>query len=218
MRLRVDDFPYTKPDERWKHNLENFKKFDAILEKHGIGQYVLGVIPKYTTKEDIDWLSENPRVEVALHGVEHDERFANEFRDFETEDGIRSKLISAKEPLKRCNGFGDVTTYIPPHNVIDFKTAKALRKAGFTSLMCGPGTALQVYDTIRDLKLFEDLSFSTSPYFYGRSDEMLECGADRQINEMRWKPNIVLTLHWTWEWNIGLENLDRFLEKINIEV
>lgn len=219
MRLRVDDFPYTKPEESWKHNLENFKQFDAVLEKHGIQEYTLGVIPKYVTSEQLDWLAENPRVEVALHGIEHDERFPNEFKEFETEDGIYSKLMSAKAPLKRCNGFGDVTTYIPPHNVVDMKTARALVRAGFTTLMCGPGTTKPVYSQLKESKLFSrhTLTYSEHPYFYGRSDEMLDCGAHHVINDsLETTMAKVVTLHWTWEWNIGLENLDAFLSEINI--
>lgn len=215
MRLRVDDFPYTKPEESWKHNLDNFKQFDAVLEKHGIQEYTLGVIPKYVTSEQLDWLAENPRVEVALHGIEHDERFPNEFKEFETEDGIYNKLMSAKAPLKRCNGFGDVTTYIPPHNVVDMKTARALERAGFCEILCGPGTDIRVYDEINSN--FEKLiaTMSDSPFFYGRSDEMLERGAVKKINQaMHLCPENVLTLHWTWETNIGLQSLDSFLKQI----
>ena len=69
LTLRVDDFPGTKPEEFWKHNLDNFKHFDALLEKHNVQEYTLGVIPKHTTPEHIDWLAENPRVRVALHGI-----------------------------------------------------------------------------------------------------------------------------------------------------
>ena len=213
--LRVDDFPGTKPEEFWKHNLDNFKRFDEVLEKNGVPQYTLGVIPKYTTEAHIDWLAQNPRTRVALHGIEHDERFPNEFKPHETEDDIYRKIMSAKEPLRRCNGNGEIDCYIPPHNVIDLRTAKALVRSGISDLMLGPGTDKEVFAQIRNSKLFSyhRVTYSYHPTFYGRTDEMMD--RDHAIpailNDSRTSSNSVLTLHWTWEWNIGLESLDRFL-------
>lgn len=216
--LRVDDFPGTKPKEFWKHNLDNFKRFDAVLEKHGVPQYTLGVIPRYTTEQHIDWLSANPRVRVALHGIEHDERFPNEFRDYETEDDIFMKITSAKEPLRRCNGNGEVECYIPPHNVVDLKTARALVRAGISDLMCGPGTDMTTYSQIKNAKLFgyHRLTYSHHPTFYGRTDEMIDRDAaiPKILEGSETSAGYVMTLHWPWEWNIGLESLDRFLGQL----
>lgn len=212
--LRVDDFPGVKPEEFWKHNLENFKVFDALLEKHGIEEYIVGVIPRYTKPEHIEWLSQNPRIEVALHGVNHDNRFPSEFRDHETEDDIYRKLLSAKEPLKRCNGYGDVHVYIPPFNAIDIKTCRALKRANFTTVLCGPGTDRTVIDAMGDELLFV---YSRHPVWYGRSDEMLnrDSAAERIRDEIDDVKNRCVTLHWTWEWNIGLDHLDRLLREIS---
>lgn len=211
--LRVDDFPGTKPDEFWKHNLDNFKKFDQVIADHGIKSYILGVIPKYTTKEHIDWLAKNPRIVVALHGIEHDERFLNEFRVFETENDVYRKLVSAKEQLRECNGFNDVVHYIPPHNVVDLKTCRALERAGFNVVLGGPGTNMELVDVVNSS--FDKLHFKYSehPKFYGRTDEMMhrDCSVDSIITTKKLEPPAVVTLHWPWEWNIGLESLDTFL-------
>lgn len=209
--LRVDDFPGTKPEEFWKHNLEGFKRFDAVLEKHGIEEYVLGVIPKYTTHEHVGWLAQNPRVRVALHGIEHDERFPNEFKGFETEDGIYQKILSAKELLRECNGSGDVVDYIPPHNVIDVKTCNALKRSGFKTVFCGPGTDMYVMENVSGL-FFQ---YSSHPVWYGRSDEMMD--RDSAVEKIMSSNGLghCMTLHWTWEYNIGLSSLDKFLSQIS---
>jgi len=209
--LRVDDFPGTKPEEFWKHNLDNFKRFDEVIEKNGIPEYILGVIPKYTSEKDLDWLAQNPRVRVALHGIEHDERFPNEFRDHETREDIYRKIVSAIQPLKRCNGNGKVDCYIPPHNVIDLKTVGILHAAYFETLMCGPGSDDLPMRYAKELGM--NVLYSSHPLFYGRSDEMMN--RDKSVEAILANPAGVVTLLWTWEWNIGLDNLDKFLGQVN---
>lgn len=216
--LRVDDFPGTKPPEFWKHNLDNFKKFDAVLGEFGIS-YVLGVIPKYTDVKMISWLAQNERVRVALHGIEHDERFLNEFREYETEFDISQKLIAAADYLKECNGDNKIDCYIPPHNCVDMKTARALARAGFTDLMCGPGTDTDVYSQLEQLKLFKNLSFSKKPYFYGRTDELAKFDTFVSLTRAaKSDAEEIFTLHWTWEMNIGLDNLRSFLDNVGPNV
>ena len=62
---------------------------------------------------------------------------------------------------------------------------------------------------------------SAEPFEYGRSDEMLQRGAveywDKKVDKVI--PSYI-TFHWTWEVNIGLENLEKFLEalKPSIEI
>ena len=31
LKFRVDDFPLTKPEEGWRHNLEAFKRFNDVM-------------------------------------------------------------------------------------------------------------------------------------------------------------------------------------------
>ena len=207
--LRVDDFPGTKPDEFWKHNLDNFRLFDGVLSKY-VDQYVLGVIPRHTTPEMVEFLAVNERIVVALHGVEHDERFMNEFREHETEQDICDKVTSAVYPLRRCNGTNDITDYIPPHNVIDRKTARALKRRGFRRVFGGPGMDQTMCDSVVEEGL--DLLYSPHPLWYGRSDEMMARGS---VAEIKREARGCVTLHWPWEWNIGLQNLDTFLHQIS---
>ena len=208
--LRVDDFIGTKPGEFWRHNLDNFKRFDAILEKYNVS-YVLGVIPRYTTEEHIKWLAQNPRIEVALHGINHDERFPNEFREYETAEQICERLMSAKYPLKECNSYGDVDRYIPPHNVIDLKTVGALDRAKFKTIFCGPGTEDLPMRYARELGM--EVFYSPFPNLYGRTDEMMHPDVFSTIEKA--SVGKVMTLHWTWEWNIGLESLHTFMSRLS---
>ena len=123
--------------------------------------------------------------------------------------------MSAKEPLRRCNGSNEVTKYIPPHNVIDDKTCQALKRAGFDSVYGGPGSDTSVLE--RAYRMYGLKSyFSKFPTWYGRSDEMLQRKSHEQIvveKEIPYQSHVI-TLHWTWEWNVGLHNLDEFLSKL----
>jgi hypothetical protein len=213
--IRVDDFIGTKPNEFNKHNLENFKLFNKVFEKHQLS-YTLGVIPKYFTDEHLEWFktSEADRIDIALHGIEHNENFVNEFREFETENDIYEKIMKAKIRLEEANA-APITKYIPPHNVINMNTYLALKRAGFDTLMCGPGTDTDILRLIKE----EDsmlVLYSAHPIWYGRSDEMMDrdnsielIGRDIQMGHL----NRCMTLHWTWECNIGFESIDRLLER-----
>lgn len=207
--IRVDDFPGTKPEEFWRHNLENFKRFHDVLEKHE-KNYVLGIIPRYTSEGDIQWLKKQPLIRPALHGIDHDERFPNEFRDFETEDDIVRDLNAATSRLDPMVVPGYVEDYIPPHNVIDRKTCNALIRANFRNLYGGPGSDAGVLKYAQEMGL--NVIFSPHPTWYGRSDELLH--RDRSHEVVGRSTQGCLTLHWTWEHNIGLENLDRFLTEV----
>ena len=205
--LRVDDFPGTKPEEFWRHNLNNFKRFDAVLEKAGL-DYVLGVIPRHTTEEQLRWLGQNQRVEVAQHGVNHDERFPNEFGAHLTVDDIYQAIVSARGPLDDLAG--PVDTYIPPHNVIDARTCDALKRAGFKKIMGGPGSDADALLYAESIGL--DVATSMPPFEYGRSDELLKQGSVSHIRGRLWRgEQVTLGLHWTWEWNTGLESLGVYL-------
>jgi len=205
--LRVDDFPYTKPDEQWRHKLENFKKFDAILKKNGVSRYVLGVIPKLTSDDQLYYLQSNPKIQIAMHGIQHDERFLNEFHSFKTEADITREIYDINLLL------GLTQHYIPPHNVIDRRTVNALKACGFSTIYCGPGTdrRVQIYAEDVGLKTY----YSEHPIWYGRSDELMNRdNAVEKILNSDHNVDHVLTLHWTWETNIGLKSLDQFLNLI----
>ena len=209
--IRIDDFPGTKPDEFWKHNLDNFKRFNDIFEKYDIN-YTIGVIPRWTTQDHIEYLTSNTRAEVALHGIYHDERFPNEFREHETDTDIYNAIMSAKYSLDGCNPYG-VNTYIPPHNVIDRKTVDALKSASFLHVWGGPGSDNEVL-VYADSIGIKSLYFEP-PLEYGRSDELLQRGSVKYIiDKLVAKKDVNMCLHWTWEYNIGLGNLDKYFSTI----
>lgn len=202
--FRVDDFPYTKPDETWRHNLHSFGKFDAVMKKHG-RKYTLGVIPTKLDLQMIEYLKTLPHVDLALHGVKHDERFPNEFREHQTSHDIYDSLRSAKALLDTIGGPVDV--YIPPHNVIDDRTVTQLLALGFKKIWGGPETDPTVLDYARSVGI--ETERHVRP-FYGRSDEMSQQFLGKWLNEHQ-DADYTIGLHWTWEVNIGLEHLDRFL-------
>jgi hypothetical protein len=210
--FRVDDFPGVKPEEFWKHNLDNLRSFDKIMEDNGVPQYFLGVIPKYTTPEHLEYLKDHPRIKVSMHGIDHDETHLNEFRPWQTQKDVTDDLEWAKSLWQ--SKIGLVDSYIPPHNVIDHRTVRALISAGFKTLFCGPGTDGSVrFDAeIIGLNVLHSEEFLE----YGRSDELLSRGVCipwlRPFLDTQEKK--VLTLHFTWEINIGLQHLDRFLKEL----
>lgn len=213
--FRIDDFPYTKPEEQWRHNLTNFKMFNEVMRRYH-ATYTLGIIPDRLTDEMLDFIAnEKYMITPALHGIHHDERFPNEFHSGETEDDIYQALTSAKYPLEN---FGrDVDVYIPPHNVVDAKTVDALVRAGFRTLYGGPESDGMVFQYAWEEKKMHTLRHY--PPYYGRTDEMMERG-----NVVHFKERFVqghdihIGLHFTWEWNIGLQNLEKFLEQLKEEI
>ncbi len=210
LQFRIDDFPGTKPEEFFKHNLDSFKRFDEVLEKNGVKEYYLGVIPRHVTQEQLKYLSTNPRVIVAMHGVDHDERFLNEFKEHQTFQDIKNAISSVKtmwDPI-----VGPIDSYIPPHNVIDAKTVKALADLKFKKLFSGPGSDESKLVLADFLGL--DVVRNTDRVDYGRSDELLRSGMDKVIRELALTKRTTLTLHFPWEVNIGLDHLDRFLKEI----
>lgn len=215
--IRVDDFPGTKPEEFYRHNMTTFKKFDEVLARHQ-RDYTLGIIPRHTSTSDLEELAKLPYCSFALHGIDHDERFPNEFRDHQTEGEVYQALLAAKKHLEAFQG-SEVNTYIPPHNVIDKKTANALIRAGFKELWVGPGADMKMADEFRIWGIGNRLRGFWPPSNYGRSDELLANGSvstlKHQFEGLAAGDEVILGLHWTWEYNIGLENLEKFLTAID---
>ena len=210
LRVRVDDYPGTKPEEFWRHNIQNYALFHDQLSSRGI-RYDLGVIPLHVQDSDLLWLAARPSIRVAIHGFAHDERFPNEFRPHQTHDEITSIILGVRKRFEQLLE-RPVESYIPPHNVIDIKTVRALLRAGITELHTGPGTDPIVAEYASKMGLLVLPSF---PPFYGRSDELIACGHVPTIRMRRFVDDItVLGLHWTWEQNIGLSHLSNFLDLV----
>lgn len=207
--FRVDDYPGTKPEEFWRHNLENFKKFNDVMKVHTT-RYTLGVIPKHTQDSDIEWIGKQPNINVALHGVNHDERYQNEFRDWQTETDIYNSISSAKSSLERfCE---TIQVYIPPHNVIDNKTCNVLKKSGINHITSGPESDDNVLLYAQSIGL--TVASSYKPFEYGRTDELMSLGSIEAIHKTLFERDVFITLHWTWEHNIGLDNLELYLRNL----
>lgn len=202
LRLRVDDFPGTKPEEFSRHNLVNFKEFHRIVAEH-FSSYVLGVIPAHVHESHLVWLLGHPEVCPALHGVDHrEDGLLNEFPPYLTVDDIAKKLLQG---LFKIYPSTPIDTYIPPHNVIDHATCQALKMLGFKMVMGGPGMD-------RGINLCGlELCYSEFPWEYGRSDELLVRGSIEHLARESTKRDVWLTLHWPWELNIGLHHLEKYL-------
>ena len=210
IRIRVDDYPFVKPEEVDRHSRQAFSEFHETIRKHTRAKYLLGVIPSrlgYSAYVDPLLDATEAGIVVGMHGINHDERFPNEFRDHMTVVDRTNALVDARKRLSDLCG-QDVVHYIPPHNCLDGRTYQALEKAGFKHVYGGPGT---VYWPPKNIGF--DFHYSAEPLEYGRSDELLQRGSVRHLWD---KDEVVyLTLHWTWENNIELEHLDRYLAQIS---
>ncbi len=209
--LRVDDYPGTKPEEFGVHNYQNFKLFHSVVRNH-FPSYVLGIIPKYLTLNDVGTLKQlsTQGMVPALHGVDHDETKLDEFGGLSTEQTI-SRIGPARDVLERLLQVR-VVDYIPPHNVFHQNTAAALRYLDFKYIYGGPGSPRP-----EDVDLGSmEMRFSVWPWAYGRSDELLT--RDNSPQEIAAKleegVSVWLTLHWTWEVNIGLSHLRNYLDTL----
>lgn len=208
IKLRVDDFPYTKPDERHRHNLKSFREFVDVVERHYYGYWLLGVIPGNCGDDEIDFLRYGSQgIEIGMHGIYHNETYPSEFLPNLTQADICRQLKMTRTLLSRAIQ-QPVEVYMPPHNIIDFRTVAALPEAGFKAFTTGPETEpVLVKQKFSEVKTFHsDKQLGQ----YGRSDELLPWATHHLMADSK-EQDVWLTLHWTWEVNIGLENLDRFL-------
>ena len=210
IRLRVDDFPGAKPDEFDRHNFDGFLRFHETVREHTAAMYLLGVIPKHVSDEDLRRLPELGVV-VGMHGVDHDERFQNEFRDYYASGEVESTLRIARGRLSDL-ARQPVDVYMPPHNVIDGRTIAACAAVGFKAITAGPETVPFMRQIVERHGL--EYLYSDAPLEYGRSDELLARGSVKHlVSSLDEDP--ILTLHWTWEYNVGLSNLDTYLERLS---
>ncbi len=209
IRIRVDDFPQTKGEPQ--HTLDAFRAFDRMLLDLTGRRYLLGVIPGRCSEEDLAFLRDETDCTIGLHGIEHDESkldlYGNEFPPFMSKLDIRTRLKEAKAVVERDVG-RHVNVYMPPRNAIDMRTASILNGL-FEWYTGGPGTDRSV------VQRFQNCIYSDFPHEYGRTDELLTRGSDEHL--MRYcdaDQSPVLTLHWTWETNVGLDHMRKFLSRI----
>lgn len=215
IRVRVDDFPHTKDGEKGKHSLAAYREFHRVLsECIGGRRYVLGVIPGRCSVDDVLFLRNETDVSIGMHGINHDEEkldiYRNEFPPFYSEQQVGRLLIEASHALE-VGVCREVRLYMPPRNMIDRRTVDVLMDCGFYGYTAGPEThAAFLYHP--DLVVFP----SIPPFEYGRTDELLQ--REAHVHLRQFKGDVILTLHWTWETNIGLEHMRKFFAEIPKEL
>lgn len=212
IEIRVDDFPQTKGEPQ--HTLQAFREFHRELTALTGVRYLLGVIPKRCTPEDLLFLRNETDCVIGMHGIHHDEAkldmYQNEFPQYFSQQDIGRMLLEASDALDHAIG-RRTDVYMPPRNRIDRRTVDVLLDCGFVAYTSGPETP-------------EDLRFgggdvlglcSMPPDAYGRTDEMLQRGSHlKLIERCETGGDVILTLHWTWETNIGLHHMRAFLSQI----
>lgn len=212
IQIRVDDFPHTKGEPQ--HTLEAFREFHREITACTGVTYLLGVIPGRCTVEDILFLRNETDCVIGMHGIDHDEAkldlYQNEFPPYYSSRDVGRRILEASDALDAAVG-RRTDIYMPPRNRIDRRTVDVLPDCGFVAFTGGP-------ETPNELRNGTDLLYiihSEPPHEYGRTDEMYEAGSHVILAEQSEKGrDIVLTLHWTWETNIGLDHMRRFLTAI----
>lgn len=213
IRIRVDDFPNTKGEPQ--HTLAAFKDFDKTLRTYmGAKRYLLGVIPKRCTPEDLVYLRNETDCVIGMHGTDHDEarldrNSGNQFEPYMTAALISRELGENKRALELAVG-RPIMIYMPPRNVIDGKTISVLARH-FDRFTSGPETDMGILKNTMGVHIH-----SQPPHEYGRTDELYARRSYMELNQrVQQDHDVVLTLHWTWETNIGLDHLKRFMEQIH---
>jgi hypothetical protein len=209
IRVRVDDFPQTKGEAQ--HTLAAFREFDLCLrELTGGKRYLLGVIPGRCSPDDLLFLQRETDCVIGMHGTDHDEsrldrNGGSQFEPYLTVRNIQQTLFDHRMALRAAVD-RPVDVYMPPRNVIDERVFQAGRAAGFEAFTTGPETSAFLRNAWSRWVLH-----SEPPHEYGRTDEMLQRDSDVHL---RGPGDHILTLHWTWETNIGLHHMRRFFERL----
>lgn len=208
LRVRVDDFPYTKLHE-WqpsRHSLTRFAEFDSIIPV----RYLLGIVPMNAFNVDA-WPPLSGKVVPGMHGYWHLESRQNEFEGHDLND-VTSYLRAGREMIRERMGvYPDV--YMPPHNAVDVNTTIACQRVGFKAITGGPGIHPIMPRVIEEHAHMRYLG-SETPFMYGRSDEISLALDSCDHGYDPYAAGGILTLHWTWENNIGFDHLRRFIDRI----
>lgn len=213
IRVRVDDYPQTKGEPQ--HSQAAFREFHRGLSALlGGRRYLLGVIPGRCTVEDLLLLQRETDCVVGMHGTDHDEgrldrNGGNQFEHFLSRRQVAGQLEEHRLALEAILG-RSVRVYMPPRNVLDWRTVRVLGESGFDWFTSGPETDDELRDYFGDICVHSQV-----PYEYGRTDELLAREAHLRMMEKSDRGHdVVLTLHWTWETNIGLSHMRSFLSQV----
>lgn len=214
IQVRVDDFPHTKDAERDHHSIGAFREFHRELSAClGGRRYLLGVIPKRCTVDDVIFLRNETDCVIGMHGIFHDESkldiWKNEFPPYLSKNEVGRHLVDVAHGMEEAIG-RRVEVYMPPRNYMDERTASVLLDSGFIAFTTGPETDQAIRGKYSDMVIHSQV-----PWEYGRCDELLQRNAHRHlIDESDAGRDVTLTLHWTWETNIGLHHMRDFFVQI----
>lgn len=212
IRVRVDDFPQTKGEPQ--HTLAAYRDFHQCLsECIGGKRYLLGVIPGRCTVDDLLYLRRETDLVIGMHGTDHDEarldrNGGHQFESYMTKQNIVNVLSEAKVALESALGH-PIKVYMPPRNRVTAQHFDAALRAGFDYVTTGPETDSGVMKN--NMGWWLD---SRHPWEYGRTDEMRQRGDAERLIEHGRRGDVILTLHWTWETNIGLDHMRQFFAEI----
>lgn len=199
--IRVDDFPSSRA------NLEKFKDFHHIFQKHGL-PYLLGVTPllsenpldpankelKKLTNKEIEFLKE-PLIELGLHGITHQtlsHQRHSEFVDLSPEQ----KEKKLKQGIEEMESYGfSPQVLIPPFNSLS-KEGYKIAKQHFKAITGGPETIRTLGFQVTPCYLMGSLYVPSYYYVYGRAERILNFLNSADISE---EIVIPITLHWAWE-------------------
>ena len=206
--LRVDDYP-----TGIRPILTDLEPLHAILRKideRGV-RYYLGIVPALLTEPMFDFLRGLKHMVPVVHGYDHAyPRYApllnakgdpfnahtvgvfNEFKGVPYPT-ILERLREGRRLLEDRLA-KEVRGYVPPCNIGDRRTARALKEAGYHFYLSEKSIPEQTLGWVRS-------------DFYGRSNQ----------HDGRRAADVV-TLHVTWEWDLvregDLHSLDRLLDHL----
>lgn len=218
IRIRVDDFPHTKDGEWARHSLAAFREFNKRLrESIGGKRYLLGVIPGRCSVDDILFIRNETDCIVGMHGTDHDElrldrNSGNQFEPYQLVSEVKKELLTAHTALQLAVD-RPVRVYMPPRNIIDGRTLQIIKDSPMKWITSGPET--DQYAKLRHLH--DHWIHSQPPHEYGRTDEMWERQSHNDLILRNDSDDVILTIHWTWETNIGLHHMVKFLTAIPLD-
>jgi hypothetical protein len=211
--IRVDDFLFTKRHEleSGRHSLENFREFHDVIPV----RYMLGIIPGTLCELPGGKFPEDllPKIVPAMHGITHDESKLNELAEYSHNAQRCQQRLGTGLQLMASAGVMGVQIYMPPHNVVDWGTVVSCRSLGMHVITGGPETDQGVASAMANIGV--RYMPSMPPALYGRSDELVQRGMVPEIRRLAEEGDHVLGLHWTWETNIGLDHLRRFIDEVS---
>jgi hypothetical protein len=214
--IRVDDYP------RWDISSEEYLPFHEVFARNGVS-YILGVTPfldydglgaGVISRRAVEILRglRDHDVEFALHGFTHRRRmgaggFPCEtcFYDDESLEWWRQRAFNWFE----YHLGGAPRHYIPPFNTLTQRDFAML--SSYMPVIHGGPLSLSTLGKFSQTVLNDGVTYLPSfEPFYNRARGLLEV-FDKGLNGFRHSITYSLTLHWAWEYEKGLGDVERLL-------